>query len=422
MNEDAEKDHSAIKRITRTLLETSLLFVLVTLLQFGFDSFSLGINIDFYLIFVIVIGAIYGVSYSMFSTVLSIFGKLFFSLSTILTMMPVLDFQLFMETLQLSFAAIIVGLMRDNFTRKEAEFKDKHEYNSKQVTDISRINESNAYVKNVYGKRITAYRNNLARLFNMTSQLTFLDASKVIFQTAKVVSEFLETEHVAIFVSSKRSSFFRLAASTSDKGKSIGKSFVLDKESYFYQSLLHHDVYMNRDFSVDKPTYISAVYSEDNTIDAVIMIWVTELEQISLYQSSLISVLSRLVEKTMSSALEFESLQFENAFLEDTRVMNIDSFKEKLITYQNGAEMNLLSYIVMKIEAPEQSVDKELFSKVERLVRDTDYIGSDMTNLYVLLSSSDESDSRFVVNRFAQNNMIAKTITNEEIMGKEDIE
>ncbi len=399
-----KKDLSSLKTIIRTVIETAGTFILTVLLQYAVFIFAPTITIDFYLIFVIVIAVIYGTGYAMFATVLSVLGKLFITVSDMFTTSSAtVDYDLFIQVLQLVLCGVIVGLMRDNYKRKSDNLKEANDYSQQQLGDITRINESNMYIKNVYEKRIAAYGNNLGRLYTIISQLSFLDARKIIFQTARAISDFVETEHVAIYVSSERSKYYRLAASTSDKGLTVGKSLKFDNEIFFYDALCNHEVFMNRDFNTENPTFISAVHGENDHIDAIIMIWAMGLDQINLYQSTLISIFSRLVEKTMASAMQYEKMYFENSYIFNTKIMKLETFKEKVAVYDSGVEMGLMTYTIVKIEGNSDELQDEDFETVQRLVRDTDYIGSDLKDMYVLLANSGAGDAQFVLERFVKN-------------------
>ncbi len=413
-----KKEQSSLKKVIRTILETSVFFLLVVFLEYLVYSLALEIDINFYLLFVIIVAVIYGVSYAMFATVLSVLGNIFFVVSDLVITSSNVGYDLFIQVLQLVLCGVIVGLMRDNYKRKNLNLEEINQYNVEQLADVTRINESNVYVKNIYEKRISAYSNNLARMYHIISQLSFLDARKVIFQTAKVVSEFIETEHVAIYVSSKNSNMYRLAAHTSSKGVEMGKSLRVDDSSFFFDAMNNHEVYMNRHFDVEYPSYVSAIYGEGEKVDAIIMIWAMRLDQISLYQSTIISILSRLVEKTMISAVQYENLYFDNSYIKNTRIMNIDAFKEKIEVYQNGYEMGLISYTIIKPYPPKGKKVEDIFEQAQKLVRDTDYLGSDMENLYIILSNSDLNDTKFVTDRFNSNDIFVEIIEKDVLVGE----
>ena len=40
------------------------------------------------------------------------------------------------------------------------------------------INDSNVYIKNIYEKRLVSYKNSLSRLYEVTSELDFLEHDK----------------------------------------------------------------------------------------------------------------------------------------------------------------------------------------------------------------------------------------------------
>ncbi len=407
----------SFKRSARALIETAVFFFLFSILQGILLNNFAHANADIYILFVVIVAVVYGASFAMLATALCLVGNMYFASIGAFAQSSNIAFDLLTSTLQIAVCGVIVGLMRDSYSRKNRNLIEQNEYNEKQLSDITRINDSNMYIKNIYGKRISAYNNNLARLYSITSQLSFLDVRKVIFQTAKVVSEIIETEHVAIYVSSTRSDFFRLAASTSKQAASVGKSFYFDDKLDFYSTLKKREVFMNRDFKTGKPTYIRAVHGEDKKVMAIIMIWATELEQVSLYQSSLVAILGRLVERTMASALDFENLHFENAYILNSRVMEFEAFRDRVDVLEDGRKMGLMSYIIVKIENLSEDIKSD-FNIVEKLVRDTDYIGSDMKDIYVLLANSNEAEAQYVLDRFHKNNLLAIVVTKDEIMEK----
>ncbi len=422
LTKEKNKNKFSLQKVLRSIIETTIFFLVASVIEYFVLKYQLTIGIDFYLLFAVIIAVVYGIGCAMYGIILTTIGKLVLAVTVASSFSSLADYELYTQILQVMICGVIVGLMQDSFRVKNNNLKEVNNYNLQQLNDLMRINENNVYIKEMYEKRIAAYGNNLAKLYNTISQLSFLDVRKVIFQTAKVVSEYIETDHVAIFVSGNKSVFYRLAASTSEKGRILGKSIVFDENAYYYDELSNREVYMNRTFDAKQPTYISAVYGDEGNVEAIIMIWAMGLEQVNLYQSSLISILSRLVERTMSNALQYEDVYFENSFIENRRVMKMDSFIERLQVFESGVEMGVISYALIKVEIPVGMTIEECFSKVENLLRDTDHIGSNMREIYVILPNSNEEDVVFVKDRFSKNSLETNMVTKEDVLRGENEE
>ncbi len=197
-NESNEK--ISLFKMSRQIVETSIFFLVILGLEYLVSGQSLGFNIDFFFLFAVVVAVIYGMSYAMYATALSTVGYLVLFMMGFKDIETATTYQILVQTLQLALCAVVIGVSRDNYTRKNIDLEEANQHNLQQLEDITRINESNIYIKEIYGKRLTAYKNSFARLYTITSQLNFLDASKVLCQTAKVVSELIETEHVSIYI------------------------------------------------------------------------------------------------------------------------------------------------------------------------------------------------------------------------------
>ncbi len=239
----------------------------------------------------------------------------------------------------------------------------------------------------------------------------------MIFQATRVAQQIMETQHVAIYIASRKSSFFRLASSSSKKASQMGKSLRFDSSLFCYGRLSEHEIYMSRDVDAKQPTFVGATYSEDEArVDTIIMVWADDLSQVSLYQSNLMALLCRLIEKSMNRAVLYEQSIYENNYLEGSRVLRSEAFREVLRTYQEGARMGLLEYTLLKVEDLEYGRG----ARVEGLVRDTDYIGQHEAHLYVLLSNSNQEEAKFVMQRMKENELGVRVADSQAILGAEN--
>lgn len=390
------------------VLESVLLFLVIHIVSLLLHNTWVGENLNLYVLYVLAIAVTYGTGHALFATVLGAGAQLSLfvmdhSLSAVLT-----DYGFFIGVLQMLVIGVMGGYMRDKYKRKNQDLADENAYLSSELSDITRINDSNLVVKDIYEKRLVSYKNSLAKIYEITSELDFMESRKVIFRAVHVISQLMEMKDVAIYISSRHSSFFRLAAASTQLAASAGKSLRFDENSYLYSALSQREVYQNQRMEEGKPTFAGGVY-EDEAVTAIVMVWTNELEKINLYQSNLLVLLCRLIEKAIHRAVLYEESVYQNSYLEGGRIMKEDAFKTVIETFREGKSQGLLSYTLLEVELAGKQP-----SVIEKLVRDTDVIGMLEGKPCVLLANSSVQDAQFVVKRFEENGVVP-TIADESL-------
>ena len=288
--------------------------------------------------------------------------------------------------------------MRDKYRRKNLDLNDENAYYAGEVRDLTRINDSNVYVRNLFEKRLMGYRNSLAKIYEITSQLDFMESRKILFHAVQVCAQILDTPHVAVYISSGNTGFFRLVAAGSKQARQMGKSIRYDENSFMYRALSQKEIYQNRQFDGSCPTFAGAVYRSESPI-VIVMVWMEEIEQVNLYNSNMLAVLCRLLESSVHRAVLYEESIHNDSYLPGTRILHEDAFRQVVQTYEEGRLQGLLEYVLLRVKA-----DQSQWERIARLVRDTDVLGDVHGDIYVLLSNSDKNDAHFVMERFAKNN------------------
>lgn len=384
------------------ILESVLLFCAIHIISLLLHNTWVGENLNLYVLYVLAIAVTYGTGHALFATVLSAGAQLSLfvmdnSLSAVLT-----DYGFFIGVLQMLAIGVMGGYMRDKYKRKNQDLADENGYLSSELSDITRINDSNLVVKDIYEKRLVSYKNSLAKIYEITSELDFMESRKVIFRAVHVISQLMEMKDVAIYISSRHSSFFRLAAASTELASSAGKSLRYDESSYLYGAISQREVYQNQRMEENKPTFAGGVYEEDQ-VTAIIMVWTSELEKINLYQSNLLVLLCRLIEKAIHRAVLYEESVYQNSYLEGGRIMKEDAFKTVIDTFREGKSQGLLSYTLLELELGDKQP-----AVIEKLVRDTDVIGMRSGKPCVLLANSGVQDAQFVIKRFEENGVVPR--------------
>lgn len=362
-------------------------------------------NLNLFYIYVLLIGVTWGMAHSLFASLLA--GVATFFLTQESTAYLSLDYGYFVQLLELVVVGVTGGFMRDKYFRRNQDLRDEKAFYVSEVHDLTRINESNNYVRNLFEKRLMGYQNSLAKIYEITSQLDLVESRKLIFHAVRVLSQIMDTPHVAIYVSSSSGGFFRLAAASSPLARQMGKSiryFDFEK-SILYQALSHREIYQNRNMKEGYPTFAGAVYRSDSPA-AIVMVWMENIEQVNLYSSNLLAILCRLLESSVHRAVQFEELAYKDVYLPGTRILKEAPFLQTLETFEEGRRQGLFEYLLFHVKS-----DKNEWEHIEQLVRDTDVLGEIHDEIYVVLSNSDNCDAQVVAERLATIEMELEEVT-----------
>lgn len=373
------------------------LFIVILLVTWLIRGTWVGENLDLFTIYVLLIGVTWGMAHSLFAALLAGAAS-FFMMQEGATDL-VFDYGYFIRFLELIVVGVTSGYMRDKYRRKNLDLNDENAYYAGEVRDLTRINDSNVYVRNLFEKRLMGYRNSLAKIYEITSQLDYMESRKVLFHAVQVCSQILDTPHVAVYIASGNAGFFRLVAAGSKQARQMGKSIRYDENSFMYRALSQKEIYQNRQFDSSNPTFAGAVYRSDTPI-VIVMVWMDQIEQVNLYNSNMLAVLCRLLESSVHRAVLYEESIHRDSYLPDTRILHEDAFRQVVQTYEEGRLQGLLEYVLLRVKGNKNKRDS-----IEQLVRDTDVLGEVHGDVYVLLSNSNKSDAHFVVDRFAKNGL-----------------
>lgn len=385
------------------LIEVLIIGFLTCLLTSYIRTTWVGENFSFFIIYILLFGATYGVPFGLLAAIVASVGELLLTAGGI-SAEQFRTYDYFLHVLQFISTGVLTGYMRDKYKRRNLTLEEGNRYLSSELNDVIEINDGNLYVKDIYEKRLLSYQNSLGRIYDLTTQLDFLDARKVIFQAVRVIREMLEVDDVAIYLASHRSSYFRLSATSSARAAGQGKSMHFDKDNFCYAAISQHEIYQNHAFDPHIPTFAGAVYQDENPI-AIIMVWSDDLTKVNMYESNLFAILCRLIEKSITRSELYESALREDSYIEGTLIMNEEAFRKIFEIYQDGRKQGLLPFVFLRLDLNGKDP-----SEIQTMIRDTDVLGIMDGAIHVILSYSNDEDAAFVIDRFKENGIGAEIV------------
>ncbi len=366
-------------------------------------------NIDLYLMYVVIFGCAFGKRMAVFSSAVSL---IFYLISSNSLFDLMIDYHTYIWTAMVFISGMLAGNVRDQLDNEIVEKNEEVDFLAERLTDIEKINISNQNIKQTYESRLIEYDGSLGKIYKITSDLNRKAPGEVLFFAAKTTGEIMGSKDVAIYqVANDR--FCRLFSSTSEKARMLGKSVAYADIPGLYEALKEHKVYINKTLNMSLPMMANGIYNGDK-LKIIIMIWKMKIENLTLYQANLLTILSYLIMLSLNRADDYMNALANERFIEGSRIMESTAFNELLQLYQTAKKNNLADYCLLRLTSADRSL-MDWNNVLTRLVRNTDYIGKGSDEkIYILLPNASVEDASFVIRRLNSSSVECEIVNEME--------
>ena len=369
-------------------------------------------NLDLYLLYVLLFAIVYGQQQATFSAVLATAGYCFRQMYERSGFELMLDANTYIWIAQLFILGLSIGYMKDKLNLLKRESEEEQQYLSVQLRDIQDINSSNIRVKDALETQIVNQNDSIGKIYSITSTLDKYSSEEVLFYATEMLAQLFGSNDVAIYTISN-SEYARLFSSTSQKAKSLGNSIKYAQMGEFYQTLMAHKVFINKELDEKYPHMANAIF-EGEKIQMIICVWGIPWERMTLGQANQLTVISALIQDAVLRANRYLNVLEKERFVEGTRIMETEAFSILANAFIHAENRGLTDSTLLRIDA-----GKEEYGKISAILngklRDSDHLGTmEDGGLYALLSNTSREDSFFVINRIGE--MGIKAFVVEDIL------
>lgn len=154
----------------------------------------------------------------------------------------------------------------------------------------------------------------------------------------------------------------------------------------------------------------SAIYRSDEPIE-LIMLWGLPFENMTVYHCNLLTVLGYMIYNSVERADRYLDALSNRRFIAGTRLLTKDAFEELHNTYQDAMEKGFTEFIILSASSRYAMTYEQWSQKLSSKLRFSDYLGIDNQNrICILLTNSNIKDAQFIVQRFAEMDIICTPV------------
>lgn len=282
------------------LVENILFFGVVCFLSIVLEERAVSHLLDYKLIYIVIMSAVYGLNQAVLASLLSCFLYVFLYLNR------VNDISFLMQDiyslLQLSLyllVGLVLGYVADNYNQrlqdKDAQLKQAGE----DYSLLMNIHSQTVAIKEEMREQILQTENSYGKVYSILTQLDKDDKDEVFSSGVTVMENLMKTKQVTIYSLTETKSFALLAGKSENKGFHVPAVQNINGRKDFVKVIETKDVYINRELLPHLPLLSAPIMYRENVV-AIASFYSTEFENLNLHRQNLFKITANLIGLSLS--------------------------------------------------------------------------------------------------------------------------
>ena len=358
--------------------------------------------IDFRLMFVMLIGTVYGLNAGVLAAVLASVSLAAGYLRQGTTLML-----LFYEPSNwLAFIVYFVvgascGYVQLRNTEAARFVREENNLLRGRLRFTQRLYQDTLEDKQMFRRQILGRRDSFGKIYTVTQQLDMLQPQEIYRKTVQVMEDVLENHSLTIYRLEQNHTFARLTAASAGLEPAPAHSIEVARRLDVLRGIEQEGLWVNRELRPGLPMYAAGV-RQNGTLVVLIGLRTATEEQMTLYYQNLFRILCGLVETALVRAFEYENAVRESWYLPGTCLLRPAVFAQKLESACTLQEDKMAHHLLLRVTG-EFKNQAELNARVERSIRSTDVAGVGSDNaIYLLMNQAEEANLPLLTKRMGE--------------------
>lgn len=370
--------------------------------------------IDLRLMFVVLIGTVYGLNAGVLSAVLASVSLAAGYLRQGTTLMLLF----YAPANWLAFIVYFVvgascGYVQLRNTETARFVQEENDLLRKRLEFTRKLYQDTLEDKRLFRRQILGRRDSFGKIYAVTQQLDMLQPQEICRKTVQIMEDVLENHSLTIYRMEKNQGFARLTAASAGMTPEPAYSLEVDQWLDVLRAIEQEGLWVNRGFLPGRPMYAAGV-RQNGSLVVLIGLHTASEEQMTLYYQNLFRILCGLVETALVRAFEYESVVRENWYLPGTCLLRPAVFAEQLATACTLQEDKMAHHLLLQVTGTFKN-RAEINDRVRRSIRSTDAAGVGTNNaIYLLMNQTDEENLPLLTQRLGEKGLHVTAVPLDE--------
>lgn len=370
-------------RYVRAALETTVLFVLMEIILSLTASVSDLKYVDIRLMFVAVCCSIHGMGSGILSIILACFSYIMH------LYMAHVDISYFLYQVDswMPFACYIalggfVGYMFDVLRDEKESLQGKNQLLSEKYDFLKNIHQETLQIKKQLQKQITTSSNSFGHVYEVASRLDTLNPEEILLHVIDIVEDVMQCHQASIFLLGR--DYARRRACSPSLKSQISSSLKMSDYPELIRALNDGEVFVNTQMLAEYPDMASPIYAQGK-LYGFAAIYDLPTENFTVFYQNLMRILTSLIERNLSKALQYEEARRKEMYIEGTELLKKEAFEQKWEILTQMDETGYTDCMKYHVKSSKPISDEQMGEKLLGLIRNNDFMGIDEDGSYAVI-------------------------------------
>lgn len=380
------------------------------------DRYALVGFIDFWLLYVVLIGSING---ALFGALAGVIACVFFGIDWVVAgkdaYLLLVTMDNWLPMLLYILMGGIVGYMRDTSREKLSLLETELEQQRGETDFVENTYRQVLEDRNRLQEQIMRSRDNYGRVYGMIKELDTLQPMQVFLSTLEILESAMENRSVAIYTFSPDLTHARLMVHSRALSGRLARSIRMQDVPKIMDAAERGRMFINSKMEHNYPGYAMPILQE-NVPMAMVVLWHVPFDQRTLYHQNQLSLIISLVQTSLTRAILHNDTHAADVYIKGTEIYTDEAFRSTVGLYQKMRQKQASNYLLLRMTADDDaSSPQEIGARLRRAMRSTDVCGRLSDGSYYLLLPQAEIDVLpLIETRFQRVGLYLTTATLEE--------
>lgn len=364
--------------------------------------------VDVRLLFVVVMGTVYGIWIGVLAGVLACIALLLQYLQSGMAWTVLFyNVENWIPFTVYLMAGSATGYVKNKKTEEIKFAKEEYNLLHDKYLFLNEVYQSAVENKGEYKKQILSFKDSFGRIFDAVQKLDHVLPQGIFLEAILIMEDILENHSIAIYSVDQYERFGRLVACSEQMRSKLPKSAVLGEIGDLFAAVKRGEVYKNTSMEEGRPVYANGIF-RDGRLVLFVVIYYVDAEQYGMSYMNLFRILCGLVQTAFLRALDYTELAQSKIYYPGTNVMHTERFMEILSVQEEMQEKKVAEYVLVQLGEKDKQKVSDILSG---MIRTADVIGEGADGrLYLLLTQANRDSFRFIESRLAGTGLTYQTV------------
>src|SRR4030042_2198896 len=327
---------NALKRVPKEFiayLENILFFSLAGFIQYNhlfLGTYAFELDIDYILLYVALIGILWGQRQAYLSMILS---TALYTSATLFSGTDIITFIYTPEYLLHISAYILIGIITGYSIEKRNRDLESKDLALKSLGGkydfLNGIYNETKIVKEELQNQIIDTEDSFGVIYSIIQELDSQEIEKVFSAAISAIERIMKTDEVSIYTVSDtgKGEFLRLKTRSTTLSEKIPNSIRVIESKATKEVMETKNLYINHRLEPDLPVMIAPIL-EDRNVIATVSIHKVPFENLTLHYENLFRTIIGLISNALKRAYFFEASLRDKRYIVNTRILNPSTFEK----------------------------------------------------------------------------------------------